>query len=198
MNSDGTKKLSILSKPATSERQSKMPLLYADDFAELSAAWSNRYNDLFQKKVTEQFVSDLIDHAVKKDFKAEFLQQINHLAHEPKDLWVSLGIYFPKDTYFTAEGFGQKRMTIKQILYRTDALQQIAAFIGKDIKVRPMFDDDVIFIRVEYWPRRVVVANGWCPECDMYTVVLPNICSRCQQKRDEAEYEIWCGVPEPQ
>jgi len=61
-------------------------------------------------------------------------------------------------------------------------------------------------------------ADGWCPECDMYTVVLPNICERCQQKRDErctcdggdepcngcarriadeAEYEIWCGVPEP-
>jgi len=28
-------------------------------------------------------------------------------------------------------------------------------------------------------------ADGWCPECDMYTVVLPNICKRCQQKRDE-------------
>ena len=60
-------------------------------------------------------------------------------------------------------------------------------------------------------------ADGWCPECDMYTVVLPNICSRCQQKRDdvctcssggepcdhcaryladEAEYDVWCGVDE--
>ena len=62
-------------------------------------------------------------------------------------------------------------------------------------------------------------ADGWCPECDMYTVVLPNICDRCQQKRDdvcscdggdepcdhcaqyladEAEYDVWCGVDEPQ
>ncbi len=63
-------------------------------------------------------------------------------------------------------------------------------------------------------------ADGWCPECDMYTVVLPNICAKCQQKRDErctcdedterscagcerrlaeqAEYDVWCGVPEPQ
>ena len=61
-------------------------------------------------------------------------------------------------------------------------------------------------------------ADGWCPECDLYTVVLPNICDRCQQKRDDvctcyggeqcahcaryladqAEYDIWCGVPEPQ
>lgn len=62
-------------------------------------------------------------------------------------------------------------------------------------------------------------ADGWCPECDMYTVVLPNICKRCQQKRDErctcddgdepcngcarriadaAEYDVWCGVDEPQ
>jgi hypothetical protein len=62
-------------------------------------------------------------------------------------------------------------------------------------------------------------AEGWCPECDMYAVVLPNICADCQYKRDDvctcdggdetcdhcaryladqAEYEIWCGVPEPQ
>jgi len=66
-------------------------------------------------------------------------------------------------------------------------------------------------------------ADGWCPECEMVTVVLPNICSDCQQKRDErctcdedterscapcdrriarrladqAEYDVWCGVPEP-
>ena len=61
-------------------------------------------------------------------------------------------------------------------------------------------------------------ADGWCPECDIYTVVLPNICDRCQQKRDdvcscdggdepcdhcaryladEAEYDVWCGVDEP-
>lgn len=131
-----------------------MPLLDAADFAEMKAAWNNRYNGLFQKKVTEQFVSELLDHAVKIDFKARFLEQINHLAREPKELWVSLGIYFPTDAYFTAEGFGQKRMTIKQILYRTDALQQIAAFIGEDIKVRPMFEDGVIFLQVQYWLKR--------------------------------------------
>ena len=129
-----------------------MPLLDAADFAEMSAAWNNRYNGLFQKKVTEQFVSELLDCAAQKDFKAHLMLSIAS-AREPKDLWVSLGIYFPKDAYFTAEGFGQKRMTIKQILYRTDALQQVAAFIGRDIKVKPMFGDDVIFIRVEYWPR---------------------------------------------
>ena len=129
-----------------------MPLLDAADFAEMKAAWNNRYNGLFQKKVTEQFVSELLDCAAQKDFKAHLMLSIA-TAREPKDLWVSLGIYFPTDAYFTAEGFGQKRMTIKQILYRTDALQQIAAFIGEDIKVRPMFGDGVIFIRVEYWPR---------------------------------------------
>ena len=129
-----------------------MPLLDAADFAEMKAAWNNRYNGLFQKKVTEQFVSELLDCAAQKDFKAHLMLSIAS-AREPKDLWVSLGIYFPTDAYFTAEGFGQKRMTIKQILYRTDALQQIAAFIGEDIKVRPMFEDGVIFIRVEYWPR---------------------------------------------
>ena len=27
-------------------------------------------------------------------------------------------------------------------------------------------------------------ADGWCPECEMVTVVLPNICADCQQKHD--------------
>ena len=135
-----------------------MPLLYDADFAEMKAAWEIRYNGLFKKKVTEQFVSELIDKAAQTDFKGRFLEQINYLAHEPKDLWVSLGIFYPLDAYFTAEGFGQKRMTIQQILYRTDALQQLAAFIGKDIKVRPMFEDGVIFIKVEYWPRHMAAA----------------------------------------
>ena len=129
-----------------------MPLLYDADFTEMKTAWDNRYNVLFQKKITEDFVSHLLDRAIQMDFKALFLEQIHHLAREPKDLWVSLGVFYPDDAYFTAEGFGNRRMTIKQILYRTDALQQLAAFIGKDIKVRPLFDDGVIFIKIEYWP----------------------------------------------
>ena len=140
-----------------------MPLLSAVDFAEMKAAWENRYNSLFQKKVTEQFVSELLDCAAKKDFKAHLMLSVAS-AREPKDLWVSLGIFYPQDAYFTAEGFGNRRMTIKQILYRTDALQQLAAFIGEDIKVRPMFDDGVIFIKVEYWPRRAAPVQINNPE----------------------------------
>ena len=60
-------------------------------------------------------------------------------------------------------------------------------------------------------------ADGWCPRCDIYTVVLPNLCSDCQRKcddvcrcdggdepcdhcarylADKAEEDIWCGVDE--
>ena len=28
-------------------------------------------------------------------------------------------------------------------------------------------------------------ADGWCPDCEMVTVVLPNICADCQEKRDD-------------
>ena len=129
-----------------------MPLLYATDFAEMGVAWNNRSNVVFQKKVTENFVSMMLDRAAQKDFKAEFLDVIKY-AREPKDLWVSLGICFDENHFFYAEGFGHRRMTIKQILYRTDALQQIANFIGRDIKLRPIFQNSTIFIRVEYWPR---------------------------------------------
>ena len=68
-------------------------------------------------------------------------------------------------------------------------------------------------------PCNAPAADGWCPECEMFTVVLPNICTDCQKKRDNvcicheenaracpsctrriaeaAEYDVWCGVPEP-
>ena len=36
-------------------------------------------------------------------------------------------------------------------------------------------------------------ADGWCPNCEKFTVVLPNCCRECQQKRDDAtEYSVWC------
>lgn len=128
-----------------------MPLLYDADFAELAAAWKNRSNAVFQKKITDDFVSLMLDRADQKDFKAELLQAIKY-AREPKDLYTSFGLCFNENHVFYAEGFGNRRMTIKQVLYRTDALQQIAAFIGRDIKLRPVFDDGMIFIQVEYWP----------------------------------------------
>ena len=63
-------------------------------------------------------------------------------------------------------------------------------------------------------------ADGWCPECDMYTdYCTRHICAKCQEKRDNrctcdedterscapcdrriadaAEYDVWCGLPEP-
>ena len=67
--------------------------------------------------------------------------------------------------------------------------------------------------------RRNHPCNGWCPDCNLVAVVPPNLCADCQYKRDDvctcdggdepcdhcaryladqAEYEIWCGVPEPQ
>jgi len=59
--------------------------------------------------------------------------------------------------------------------------------------------------------------DGWCPDCNLVAVVLPNPCHECQYKRDDvctcddgetcdhcarywadkAEEDIWCGVPEP-
>jgi hypothetical protein len=28
---------------------------------------------------------------------------------------------------------------------------------------------------------QVDVADGWCPGCDLVTVILPNLCSKCKQ-----------------
>lgn len=128
-----------------------MPLLHDADFAELSNAWKNRSNELFQKKIVDDFVSLMIARASNKDFKTELLAAI-YFATERKDIWTTMGICFDENHFFYAEGFGHRRMTIKQVLYRTDALLQIAEFIGRDIKLRPIFQNHTIFINVEYWP----------------------------------------------
>jgi hypothetical protein len=61
-------------------------------------------------------------------------------------------------------------------------------------------------------------ADGWCADCNLVSVVLPNVCADCREKRDDvctcyggeqcahceryladaAEYDVWCGVDEPQ
>jgi hypothetical protein len=141
-----------------------MPLLNAADFAELADVWKIRTKTLFEKKVTDDFVSMMIDRAANVDFKEAFIQRIKYCAYQPNDLWVTLGICFEEDHIFHAEGFGQKRMTIKKILHGTDALQQIASFIGNDIKVRPLYKDNVIYIKIEYWPNQNVPAYINNPE----------------------------------
>jgi hypothetical protein len=41
-------------------------------------------------------------------------------------------------------------------------------------------------------------ADGWCPNCEAVTVVLPNCCRECQQRIDDAaEYAVWCEPWEP-
>ena len=141
-----------------------MPLLDAADFAELADAWKIRKNTLFEKKVTSDFISMMIDRAAKIDFKEAFIQKIKYSTYSPNDLWVTLDICFEEDKMFYAEGFGQKRMTIKKILHGTDALQQIASFIGNEIRVRPLYQDNVIYIKIEYWPNQNLPSHINNPE----------------------------------
>jgi len=66
-----------------------------------------------------------------------------------KDLSVASGLCYEPDHRFWID---RQSMTIKQVIYRTDALERLAAELGPQIKVRPLYLNDVIYIMIEFWP----------------------------------------------
>ena len=122
---------------------------------EMSTLWRNRQNAVFEKEVVDKFVLDMTLMAISNDIEAQLLDKIKY-AKYPKDLWVSAGRCYDPDYYFTLEGFGGKRLYIKQLIYRTDALQRLAKEFGEKIKVRPLYQNGVIFLKIEFWPNLLV------------------------------------------
>ena len=123
-------------------------LLSAADFCEMSNAWSERSKAVFEKKVVDEWVSDMMDRLIEKDIKKQLLDVISY-AKTPDELWISAGYCYEVNHRFWV---GHKSMTIKQLIYRTDALQRLAKEIGSQIKVRPLYDDGMIFFKIEFWP----------------------------------------------
>jgi len=131
-----------------------MPIfLQENDQIALAAAWKERSDKVFQDKIVSDFTELMLNKIMHRDIAAELLECIKH-AKKPSEICVSWGLCFEPNHYFMAEGFGKRRFSIKQIIYRTNALEQLAESIGKNIKVAPHYWNDVIYIDIQYWPPR--------------------------------------------
>jgi len=123
-------------------------LFSAADVLKMNEDWINRSHDVFVKKIVDDFVAIHIDRAIKRDVRGLMIDQIKH-ARSVKDLSVASGLCYEPDHRFWID---RQSMTIKQVIYRTDALERLAAELGPQIKVRPLYLNDVIYIMIEFWP----------------------------------------------
>jgi hypothetical protein len=123
-------------------------LFSPSDSEQMAQIWRNRSHTLFTKKVVDDFVDMHIDRAIKRDLHTEMFEAVKN-ARSPKDLAVSSGLCYDPNYRFYV---GNRWMSIKQLIYRTDALQRLAAELGPKIKVRPSYWNGLIYIMIEFWP----------------------------------------------
>lgn len=126
-------------------------LLSNADCVELNATWQQRSKALFEKAVVSRFVSDMVDRAIERDLKTELLEAMK-MARKPNEIWVSAGLCYDDNHRFTEEGFGNRWLSIKQLIYRTDALAELAKQLGPQIKVSPLYENNVIFLKIQFVP----------------------------------------------
>jgi len=148
----------------------KMPILSANDIKEISDTWNLRRDDAFKARVTSDFVVLMLDH-VPENLKSQLLWAVQNVT-TPSHLQLGFGIQFDTSHTFTAEGWGNRKWSIKQVIYRTDALERIAREIGPNIKVTPHFVQNVVFFTIDFWPHRVYPYVVHDPE-DVYADMPP-------------------------
>jgi len=126
-------------------------LFSASDVRQMNEDWAKRSEEVFVKKVVDDFVSMHLDRAIMRDIRGQMFKEIKS-AISPSDLCVSSGIcYEPNHRFYV----GRRWMSIKQLIYRTDALERLATELGPQIKVRPFYWNDVIYMNIEFWPTGV-------------------------------------------
>jgi hypothetical protein len=128
-------------------------LLSLDDAKELTNAWNQREAALVEKTVVRDFICEMVEMAIEKDLKSKLLEAVKH-ATSKEDLWVTAGICYDPSHRFTLPN-RNKWLSIKQLIYRTDALSQLARQLGPGILVRPLYKDGLIFFKYEFWPSTV-------------------------------------------
>lgn len=129
-----------------------MPILTDIDIDDLSAAWNRRRDDAFRDAITDDFVATMVSH-VPENLKAQMLWAI-HNATTPAQLQVNFGVQYEISHTFTADGWGDRRLSLKHVLYRTNALERIAQAIGPNIKVSFRYGVTTIFFTIDFWPIR--------------------------------------------
>jgi hypothetical protein len=140
-----------------------MPLLTDSDIHDLTLAWNNRRDAAFYQKVEDDFVEHLLS-KVPLDLRERMLEAIAS-AKSPRDLYVKFegGMSFKDNHIFTAEGWGARKMSLKQVIYRTKALKRIAEAIGPNIVIRHGKGFGYTYFTIDFMIPRMV------PSADIYS-----------------------------
>ena len=125
-----------------------MPILSKNDLNDMYNEFVASSYTNFVISCTNIFVNRMVPN-IPKDFKERMMDCIRH-ARRRRDLAIMFPITFEIDDAITFRG---RSIAILDIVMNTDALQQLAAEIGEDIRIRPHVDGETIWLQVEYWPR---------------------------------------------
>ena len=130
----------------------KMAFLSISDIDEMTSAWNLRREEAFKNAIEDDFVHTMLHH-VPENLKAQMMWAI-HNATAPVQLQVSFGVQFDINHTFKAEGWGERALSIKKVLYQTNALERIAQSIGPNIKVSFRFVRNSVHFTIDFWPPR--------------------------------------------
>jgi len=131
-------------------------LLTVADDVELNGKWQQRSKELFEKSIVDSFVDEMVHIEIERDLKKQLLDKMN-MSSNPDQLWIYAGRSYDPNYRFTLPSASPKRwISIKQLIYRTDALDQLAAQLGRNIKVRPLYLNGLIYFKIEFWLHRPI------------------------------------------
>jgi len=127
-----------------------MPLFSNNDITDFANAWNIRRNEAFKQKIEDDFVENfLINLPSAEELRARMLEAIQR-AESPRDLYCGTGQHWPDNHTFTAGGWGQRKMSIKQVIYRTNALRRIGEAIGPNFFITKRFVDGHVFFMINF------------------------------------------------
>ena len=140
--------------------------LSTDDLNELYAAYTNDNFKRFESACVDMFVEYWVP-KIPTDIKHRLLEAIRN-ARTRRDMWVRFHTEIGWDHEIVIDG---RRLSTLHILYKTNALDRVAAAIGPHIRVRAVpVENNRTALRIEYWPPRGYQVHN--PE-DEYTDLPP-------------------------
>jgi len=124
-----------------------MPILSSSDCHEMFQLYMSTRHQRFVAHCINVFVMRMTD-AIPPNIKDLLLNTIRH-AESISDMGVMLPNTFGEGDVIT---IGGQSWPIYEIIHHSNALNRIAAAIGDNIRIRPHEADEVIWLRVEYYP----------------------------------------------
>jgi hypothetical protein len=148
-----------------------MTILSSSDINDLSTAWNLRRDTAFRQRIEDDFV-ELMLRYVPENLKEKLLWAI-HQATNPAELSVSYAAQFDIDHTFTAEGWGDRRCSIKNVVFHSNALARLGEAIGPNIRVVGHVTHTCVYFTIDFWPPRVYPHVIHNPEEEHYDDMPP-------------------------